>query len=155
MLGYENIQFQLVDTPPITQDFVQPWVFDLVRNADIVLLVVSLASDEILDQVEIVKLRLTEAKIQTSGIEEPPDDTDEAIEANFTKTTLLIANQADEEGAADRLEILQEFYSEDFQIYPLSAITGEGLDRLQEVVYKQLGISPRVHEISSQTYRLR
>ena len=55
MLAYENIQFQLVDTPPITQDFVQPWVFDLVRNADLVLLVVSLASDEILDQVEIVK----------------------------------------------------------------------------------------------------
>ena len=36
---------------------------------------------------------------------------------------------------------MQEFYSEDFQIYPLSAITGEGLDRLQEVVYEQLGIS--------------
>ena len=44
-------------------------------------------------------------------------------------------------GAADRLEILREFYSEEFQIYPLSAVTGEGLDQLQEVVYKQLGIS--------------
>ena len=141
MLAYENIQFQLVDTPPITQDFVQPWVFDLVRNADLVLLVVSLASDEILDQVEIVKSRLTEAKIQTSGIEEPLDDVGEVVEANFTKTTLLVANQADEAGAVDRLEILREFYAEDFQIYPLSAITGEGLDQLQAVVYKQLDIS--------------
>ena len=140
MLAYENIQFQLVDTPPITQDFVQPWVFDLVRNADLVLLVVSLASDELLDQVEIVKSRLTEAKIQIAGIEEPTDEAAEEFSANFTKTVLLIANQADEEGAVDRLEILHEFYSEDFQIYPLSALTGEGLDRLQEVVYAQLGI---------------
>ena len=141
MLTYENIQFQLVDTPPITQDFVQPWVFDLVRNADLVLLVVSLASDEILDQIEIVKSRLTEANIQTSEIEAPLDDAGEVVEANFTKTTLLIANQADEDGAADRLEILNEFYAEDFPIYPLSAITGEGLDPLQQVVYKQLDIS--------------
>ena len=141
MLQYENIQFQLVDTPPITQDFVQPWVFDLVRNADLVWLVVSLASDEILDQVEIVESRLTEAKIQTTGAKEAASDADEMLEANFTKTTVLIANQADEDGAADRLEILQEFYGEQFQIYPLSAITGEGLDRLQEVVYQQLGIS--------------
>ena len=130
MLAYENIQFQLVDTPPITQDFVQPWVFDLVRNADIVLLVVSLGSDEILDQVEIVRSRLTEAKIQTAAMDESTGDADEVIEANFTKTVLLIANQVDEAGAADRLEILREFYSEDFRIYPLSAITGEGLDQL-------------------------
>ena len=141
MLVYENIQFQLVDTPPITQDFVQPWVFDLVRNADIVLLVVSLASDEILDQVETVKSKLTEAKIQIAGIEESLAEAEEEVSANFTKTTLLIANQADEDGAADRLEILHEFYAEHFQIYPLSATTGEGLDQLQEVVYKLLGIS--------------
>ena len=141
MLAYENIQFQLVDTPPITQDFVQPWVFDLVRNADLALLVVSLASDEILDQVEIVESKLTEAKIQIAGIEQPLDEAGEAFEANFTKTVLLIANQADEEGAADRLEILREFYAENFEIFPLSTITGEGLDQLQEVVYKQLEIS--------------
>ena len=141
MLPYENIQFQLVDTPPITQDFVQPWVFDLVRNADLVFLVASLASDELLDQVEIIQSKLTDAKIQMAGIKEPLDAANETFEANFTKTILLIANQMDADGADDRLEILREFYSEDFQIYPLSAITGEGLDRLQKVVYQQLGIS--------------
>jgi ribosome-interacting GTPase 1 len=141
MLQYENIQFQLVDTPPITQDFVQPWVFDLVRNADLVWLVVSLASDELLDQVEIVQSKLTEAKIEIAGIKEPLDDANETFEANFTKTTLLIANQTDADGADDRLEILREFYGDHFQIYPLSAITAEGLDQLQEVVYQQLGIS--------------
>ncbi len=140
MLVYENIQFQLVDTPPITPDFVQPWVFDLVRNADLVFLVVSLASDEVLDQVEIVKSKLAEAKIQIEGVAGRLDDADEGFSANFTKTVWIIANQADEGGAADRLEILCEFYADDFQIYPLSTITGEGLDRLQKTIYEQLNI---------------
>ena len=150
MLGYENIQFQLVDTPPITQDFVQPWVFDLVRNADLVWLVVSLASDEILDQVEIVESRLTEAKIQTTGVTEAANDADEMLEANFTKTTLLIANQADEEGAADRLEILQRILrqriSKSIRFLRLPAKGLIGYSKWSSI--KQLEYLPRLHEIS-------
>ena len=67
MLDFENIQFQLVDIPPITEDFVQPWVLDIVRNADLLLLVLSLASDEILDQIEVVNLALIEANIRMVG----------------------------------------------------------------------------------------
>ena len=50
MLQYEDIQFQLVDTPPLVLD--QPHspvnnrVIGLVRNADAVIIVVSLASDD-------------------------------------------------------------------------------------------------------------
>ncbi|MCZ6676084.1 MAG: 50S ribosome-binding GTPase [Candidatus Poribacteria bacterium] len=140
MLSYENIQFQLIDTPPITADFVQPWVFDLVRNADLVMLVVSLASDEVLDQVDIVKSKLTEAKIQIAGVECTSADADEPFSAPFTKTVWITANQMDDPGAVDRLEILQEFYADEFQIYPLSATNGQGLDRLQKAVYTQLEI---------------
>ena len=149
MLNYENIQFQLIDTPPITTDFVQSWVLDIVRNADFVLLVVNLASDEVLDQVEIVTSKLIEAKIEIvgrnhpdpQGVEETLDDeSDEFFNAQFTKQVLVVANQADDLGAADRLEILREFYGDDFPIYPLSAITGKGLDSLQKAVYEQLEI---------------
>ena len=34
MAPYENIQFQLVDTPPITRDYLDPWMADLMRRAD-------------------------------------------------------------------------------------------------------------------------
>ena len=140
MLNYENIQFQLVDTPPITEDFVQPWVFDLVRNADLVLLVVSLASDEVLDQIEIVESKLTEAKIEIADVRETLGVADEIFTAKFTKPVWVVANQTDDPGASDRSEILREFYADDFQIYPLSAVTGEGLDRLQKQIYEQLKI---------------
>ncbi len=151
MLKYENIQFQLIDLPPITEDFVQPWVFDIVRNADLLLLVLSLASDDVLDQIESVKSVLMEANIQIAGqIYPSPQDNEEvsindvnsmgAFAAKFTKRALIAANQMDNEDASDRLEILREFYTDDFPIFPLSAITGEGIDVLQKAMYEQMEI---------------
>lgn len=142
MLEYENIQFQLIDAPPITADFVQPWVFDLVRNADLVLLVVNLASDEVLDEVEVVTSKLNEAKIdiQARNSTEESGDSSPTLSDTFTKNVWIIANQADTPGAADRLDVLREFYGDAFEIYPLSAITGEGFEPLQGTIYKQLDI---------------
>ena len=142
MLKYENIQFQLIDAPSITPDFVQPWVFDLVRNADLVLMVVNLASDEVLDEVEVVTSKLSEAKIgiQARNSTEEPGDSDLIPSAMFMKKVWLVANQADNPGAADRLEVLHEFYDDEFEIYPLSAITGEGFEALQKAIYAQLEI---------------
>lgn len=141
MLNYENLQFQLIDTPPITAEFVQPEVLDLARNGHMLLLVVNLAGDEVLDEVEVVRSKLREAKI---GLQErhPLDDTDEnsAIERGFNRKILLVANQMDDSSAALRLEILSEFYADTFDIYPVSAVTGEGLKLLQKAIYEGLEI---------------
>ena len=151
MLDYENIQFQLVDTPPITVDFVQPWVFDIVRNADLLLLVLSLASDELLDQIESARSTLIEANILIVGqihpsqqdVEETSNndvDNVDFLTAKFTKRAVIVANQMDNQDASDRLEILREFFTDDFAICPLSAITGEGIDELRIAIYEQMEI---------------
>ena len=36
MMPFEDIAFQLVDLPPLSEQHVEPWVFDLVRHADLV-----------------------------------------------------------------------------------------------------------------------
>jgi uncharacterized protein len=137
MLNYENIQFQLIDTPAATADFVQPWVFDLVRNADIVWIVVNLANDDLLDEVEIVQSQLSEAR---SGVLEKHGSKNSDNSTKFAKPVWLVANQMDVPGAAERLEILREFYDDIFEIYPLSAISRNGLEALQKAVYEQLEI---------------
>ena len=124
MLRYENIQFQLIDTPSIMQDFISPTVLTLTRNADIRLPVVSLASDNLLDDLDAVVALLKEA-----------DDDDPSENGQ-----LIVANQLDVVGADERLEILKEFYGETFQIYPISAETGEGKDALLEELYRALDI---------------
>src|SRR5512136_1021601 len=38
MAQYENIQFQLIDTPPITGEYIDPTMPDMIRHADIMVI---------------------------------------------------------------------------------------------------------------------
>ena len=42
MMPVENIQIQLIDTPPLSRDYVEPELLDLIRRSDLILLVVDL-----------------------------------------------------------------------------------------------------------------
>ena len=106
MLPYENIQFQLIDTPSIMPDFISPVVLTLVRNADLCLGVVSLSNDNILDELDMLLSVINEQR--GNNIEEGEDDLEDLT--NEEKPTVL-ANQVDTIDAHDRLEILTEFYA--------------------------------------------
>ena len=45
MMPYEDIQFQLVDLPPIANERTHGWVSGIVRVADALLIVIDLAED--------------------------------------------------------------------------------------------------------------
>ena len=123
MLRYENIQFQLIDTPSIMPDYVLPTVMTLIRNADLALPVMSLASDNLLDDLDTVMQLLNEVD-------------DDVSEDEY----LIVANQLDAVGADERLEILKEFYGETLQIYPISTETEDGKEDLLQGLYKALEI---------------
>ncbi len=125
MIPYENIQFQLIDTPSIMQDFILPTVLTLVRNADLCLGVVSLANDNLLDELETVLTVFNDQRGETD------DD---------SLGYVVVANQLDTPGATDRLDILTEFYGEELPIFAISAETGEGKDELLEGLYNILDI---------------
>jgi uncharacterized protein len=42
MLFYEKVPIQLVDTPPLDRDFIEPGLMDLIRRADLVLLMLDI-----------------------------------------------------------------------------------------------------------------
>jgi ribosome-interacting GTPase 1 len=44
MMTFENVQIQLIDTPPLDRDFVEPELLDLIRRSDMMLLVVDLVT---------------------------------------------------------------------------------------------------------------
>src|SRR6516164_1097487 len=46
MMEWEDVRVQLIDTPPITADFLEGYLSSMVRSADAVLLVVDLGDDE-------------------------------------------------------------------------------------------------------------
>src|SRR5262245_7716429 len=63
MLLFENIRLQLVDLPPISPDYTESWVPQVIRNTDAVLWVVELSDDALLDRLEEVRNVLEDAHI--------------------------------------------------------------------------------------------
>ena len=67
MMPFEDVTVQLIDTPPVTKDFMDPHLHDLVRSADLVLLMVDLGSDDGVEQCQEVLDRLSGTKTRLAG----------------------------------------------------------------------------------------
>ncbi|MEW6365542.1 MAG: GTPase [Acidobacteriota bacterium] len=131
IMPFENVQLQLVDTPPLTEDIMEPWLPDLVRRADIALLVVDAGSDDALEQVEMVRKRFAAMHVDLTSRD--PGGTDRQ---HLHRRTLLVANKSDAAGAEDRLEILREMCGAEFTILTVSAKTGHGLEDFRRSVWE-------------------
>jgi small GTP-binding protein len=137
MMPYGGIQIQLVDAPPITPEYYEPWQGDLTRRSDAALLVADLADDALLEQVEGVLERLRQSKVLLAE-ERSPDEAERPGLA--VVPALLVANKCDAPGAEERHEILRELYGDRFPILRVSARTGEGLDSLRDAIFRRLEI---------------
>jgi ribosome-interacting GTPase 1 len=58
MLPHEDVLIQLVDLPPISAEFMEPWFPNALQTADAALLVVDLADPETLDHIVAIRERL-------------------------------------------------------------------------------------------------
>ncbi len=138
MMPFENIQIQMVDLPPVSDEFYEPWVGNVIRSADLALLVVDLSSDDVLDEVEEVLRLLQGSHIHLVGTQPPVPDAEMANETY--RDTLLIANKCDGPASAENLQILREFYENEFRIFAVSATLGDGLKELPHEVFDRLGL---------------
>jgi uncharacterized protein len=135
MMKWEDVRVQLVDLPPVSADFLEPWAPGLIRSADAALLVLDLSDDDAADVAEAALSRLSEAKTELVG-ELPFDVEDETIQHI---KTLLVANKVDSPSARDRLDVIVDLFSARFPIHAVSAAEGEGLDELRRRAYDLLG----------------
>jgi len=136
MVPYLDIQIQLVDTPPVTGDYLEPWLPDIVRRGDAVLLVADMGTDSVLDDLEAVLSRFEGVRIRL-GREEPPED---SPRPGTFRRTALVANKMDQEGSADRLEVLREAFGGRFDIWPVSAAQGTGMDQIPARLFDLLQV---------------
>jgi uncharacterized protein len=136
MATWEDVRFQLVDLPPVTAEFLEPWMPGLVGSADAALFVVDLGDDDLIDNAEVVQARLADSHVEL--VRELPFDSDDETLRHVK--TVVVANKVDVEGAADRLAILREWYGERFPIVGTSATSRVELDTLTAVAYDTLGV---------------
>ena len=134
MMPFEDISIQLIDTPPIADDYIDQSLPDFLRRVDLILLVADIGSDDALDQVEVVTAKLEESRIRLAGDE--AENGDEYV----CKRTIIVANKADLPESQERLDILKEFYSRRFPIIATSAEETSRLEPLRKYIYDSLGI---------------
>jgi small GTP-binding protein len=122
MMGFENIQIQIVDLPPITNHESQPWLVNLLRSADIFLILVDLGAEP-LNQVETVLQELNKLRIEP-----------------MAKTVLVIGNKSDLDSANKNYHRLSAKYDAQFPLISISAKEGIGLEELKEGIYRALDV---------------
>lgn len=135
MMLMEDVQIQLIDTPPLTDEYVDPEMLNLIRRADLVLLVLDLQTYP--DQ----QLEETIALLEESRIAPAHWRERYAEPWRITFVPLLVlANKSDDESTDDVFEIFLELLADDWPVIPVSAETGRNLDRLKREVYDRLGV---------------
>jgi ribosome-interacting GTPase 1 len=136
MMPWEDVMVQLIDTPPITADYLEPYMQGLVRSADLVLFLVSLGSDDGIEQCQEAYDRLAATKTRL-GKESCLDENDVGV--SYTRT-FLVPTMADADDADVRLELLHELCPFDFPEYVVSAQKGTGLEDLRNTIYQTLDV---------------
>jgi len=132
MMEFENIQIQLIDTPPLVPQSIEWWLPPMLRRADVLLIVVDLSNapltqmEAIIEQLEKVGIRIGVGKTEEEVLSQ--------------KKALIIANKLDLDNARENYAALQNEYAEQLPVIAISAKEGIGLEELKLKIYQVLDI---------------
>jgi GTPase involved in cell partitioning and DNA repair len=119
MMEFENIKIQLVDMPPLTDREAKPWLSHLLRNADVLLVMIDLGEDPLM-QVDAVLAELEGMKVKLMGMEVK----DEFLIGVALKRALIAGNKNDLNNARENYELLKSFYGDKLPVVSISAQKG-------------------------------
>jgi ribosome-interacting GTPase 1 len=137
MMLIDDVQVQLIDTPPLSRDFSEAELFDLIRRADLILLLVDLQTTPLQHLEEGIAIleaqRIVPAHLQGRYSEE------EAYRLRFVPF-LVVVNKVDDDESDELYEIFCALLEDDWPLVPVSAETGRNLEALKQAVFKALKI---------------
>ena len=135
MMPIENIQIQLVDTPPLNRDFMEPELLDLIRRSDYILVVVDLQTDPVHQLEESVAI-LQEHRIMPDHLKKLYSEQRGLIFIPF----LVLTNKFDDDNFDENFEIFCELLENDWPSIPVSATTGHNLEQFKRMLFERLEI---------------
>ena len=136
MMPWEDVAVQLIDAPPITADYLEPFMYGIIRGADLALLLVDLSDDSGIEQCQEVIDRLSQTKTRLAR---QSYLSEEDVGLSYTRT-FLVPNKIDVPEATNRLELLHELCPLDFDEHVISAEQGTGLEELRAAIYGTLDV---------------
>ncbi len=129
MMPFEDIQFQLVDLPPIGNESTDGWVSGVLRVADALMLVVDLSEDPEI-QTELLIGQLGKWGIGLLKRTEPSE------KCPSCKPAVIVANKSDLHVAVERQRRLRSMYEALYPVVAVSSVTKEGLEELRRTLFE-------------------
>jgi len=120
MMAFEDVKIQLVDTPAMSPEFMEPWMAQVIRSAHVSALLVDSNDPKVLDDIDFILRTLDEWHV-------PPP-------------RLLVGNKLDLAGADGNFAALQSLYSGCFRYVGVSAVSGAGLEEFSRQAFSSLDL---------------
>jgi hypothetical protein len=135
MMHYENVQIQLVDTPPMGEQPPEWWLLNIMRRADVLLIVVDLSHDPVAQTDALVAV-LNEKNIGLGKAKELESDAESPV--NYKKA-LIVGNKADLDPGGNSYRALQSRFGEQLPTIAITATSGR-LDELKKQIFLMLDV---------------
>jgi ribosome-interacting GTPase 1 len=132
MMAFEDVQIQLVDLPPVTEEHMDPWLPNVVQTADAALLLADPSTPGTLAGIETIREKMAAAHLPLVGA--LPEDVDPR---EMPLPTLFVITKADLVDAGD-IEVLEELYGEIFRTIRFSATKHIGHQQLRITLWQLL-----------------
>lgn len=127
MMFFEDIQFQIVDLPPVGNETTDGWVSGILRNADILMLVIDL-SDDPEGRTELLLDQINEWKLPVFR------------HGSDGKRLIIAANKSDLPAAAEGLKAVKQKYESLYPVAEMSAAEKKGIEELRRFIFDNSGI---------------
>jgi ribosome-interacting GTPase 1 len=135
MMPFKDIQFQLVDLPPIGNETTDGWVSGILRIADMLILVLDLSEDPVI-QTELLEEQIFNWRIPTLKKGEYPEKKEHLL----NKPLVIVANKNDVADADEKLTLLTQRYKDIYPVVSISVKKRKGFEVLERTVFENARI---------------
>jgi uncharacterized protein len=120
MMPFEDVQIQLVDLPAISAEYMEPWLPQVARTAQLAALVVDPNDPDVLGEIEFTLETLAQWRVSAPA--------------------LMVANKTDLPGGEENFQAVEELYGGHFRCLGVSAATGSCLGAFARASFEALGL---------------
>ena len=135
MMYIDNVQVQLIDTPPFCEEYIDPEFLNLIRRVDLVLIMLDLHTDPV-QQLKFIYQELQENRIAPQHLEGVIEVEDFLLYV----PSLVLVNKYDNEEYEEHYQIFKELLDLDCPMLPVSTKTGYNIDTFKQTVFDMLGV---------------
>jgi len=135
MVVIEDIQVQLIDTPPLSKEHAQSELFDLIRSSDLILIIVDLQATPFQHLDDSLKL-LNHHKIIP---EQWKENTTDERRIEFIPA-MVIVNKDDDDSFDEDFKVFRELTEVELPLLPFSVKNKRNFDKLKNQIFENLRI---------------